>query len=80
MSQTCDTGAQIYREKEEGNVVVWQANLDGDVHQQHDEAGEQEGEREGEVIAPLDCPEGEEGEPQNSSSCEDGSLQNHCAC
>nr|ACN28457.1 unknown [Zea mays] len=56
-----------------------EADLDDDVHQQHDEAGEQEGEREGEVVAPLDAPEGEEGEPQDSSSCEDGSLQDHCA-
>ena len=28
----------------EDSVVIRQANLDDDVHQQHDEAGEQEGE------------------------------------
>jgi hypothetical protein len=71
-------------QNEEDSALVRQAgrriNLDDDVHQQHDEAGEQEGEREGEVVAPLDAPEGEEGEPQDSSSCEDGSLQDHCAC
>ena len=57
-----------------------QANLDDEVHQQHVEAGEQEGEHEGEVVALFHSPEGEEGEPQNSSCGEDGSLQNHSAC
>lgn len=55
-------------------------NLDDEVHQQYMEAGEQEGEHEGEVVTPFHSPEGEEGEPHNRSCRQDGSLQNHSAC
>ena len=40
MRQTCDTREDGSIQNLEGSVVIRQENLDDDVHQQHDEAGD----------------------------------------